>query len=416
MTAAAPLLRDLVEIPTSVQKSDFVISLAQGITDVERTVGTYVVTEQLVTAFDQALSLVGSAIGDRRSKGAYLHGSFGSGKSHFMAVLHLLLQQHPAARSVPELAPVVAKHDARLAGTKTLLVPYHFVGKPSMEAGVLGGYVDHIARIHRDARMPAVFADDKLFADAVRMRTSIGDERFFAGLGGGRTRRRCRSARGGVGGGGDDGARLGASLGRAGGVVAGAVHAGGGVAGRDVGADRPARVAVGGLVGGGRGGGGRGRAAVAGDGRCGGSLRKSRAGDCCATPARPFRRRGRRAASRLVTVITSWEAGMEDERRREVGLFRYALIREAADAALRPSERGLLVRQLSLRDHVGVDRRRVALTPTVRNPYTARAAAPFGPWGEGGEEVPALPRRGLGGFQLGDDLVAGRVVGHVKAA
>ena len=102
-----------------------------------------------------------------------------------MAVLHLLLQHHPAARSVPELAPVVAKHDARLAGTKTLLVPYHFVGKPSMEAGVLGGYVDHITRLHPGARMPAVFADDKLFADAVRMRTSIGDERFFAGLGGG---------------------------------------------------------------------------------------------------------------------------------------------------------------------------------------------------------------------------------------
>lgn len=60
---AAPLLRDLVEIPTSVAKSDFVISLAQGITDPERTVGTYVVTEQIVTAFDQALSLVTSAIG-----------------------------------------------------------------------------------------------------------------------------------------------------------------------------------------------------------------------------------------------------------------------------------------------------------------------------------------------------------------
>jgi hypothetical protein len=185
VTTAAPLLRDLVEIPTSVQKSDFVVSLAQGITDAERTVGTYVVTDQLVTAFDQALSLVASAVADRRSKGAYLHGSFGSGKSHFMAVLHLLLQHHPAARSVPELAPVVAKHDARLAGTKTLLVPYHFVGKPSMEAGVLGGYVDHITRIHPGARMPAVFADDKLFADAVRMRASIGDERFFAGLGGG---------------------------------------------------------------------------------------------------------------------------------------------------------------------------------------------------------------------------------------
>ena len=125
MTApdTAPLLRDLVDIPTSVQKSDFVVSLAAGIDDTQRTVDTYVVTEQLVTAFDQALSLITSAITDKRSKGAYLHGSFGSGKSHFMAVLHLLLQHHPAARSIAELAPVVAKHDERLRGTRTLLVP-----------------------------------------------------------------------------------------------------------------------------------------------------------------------------------------------------------------------------------------------------------------------------------------------------
>ena len=181
----ATLLRDLVDIPTSVQKSDFVISLAQGITDAERTVRTYVVTEQLVTAFDQALSLVTSAIADGKSKGAYLHGSFGSGKSHFMAVLHLLLQHHPTARAVPELAPVVAKHDERLAGTKTMLVPYHFIGKPSMEAGVLGGYVEHVSRLHPEGGLPSVFTDDKLFNDARTQRARMRDEAFFAELGGG---------------------------------------------------------------------------------------------------------------------------------------------------------------------------------------------------------------------------------------
>ena len=43
----------------------------------------------------------------RTSKAAYLHGSFGSGKSHFMAVLHLILQGNPAARGIAELAPVI---------------------------------------------------------------------------------------------------------------------------------------------------------------------------------------------------------------------------------------------------------------------------------------------------------------------
>ena len=46
---------------------------------------------------------------------------------------------------------------------------------------------------------------------------------------------------------------------------------------------------------------------------------------------------------------------MEDGRRRDVGLFRYSLIREAADLALRKAERGALVREIASRDHVGAD-------------------------------------------------------------
>ena len=41
--------------------------------------------------------------------------------------------------------------------------------------------------------------------------------------------------------------------------------------------------------------------------------------------------------------------------RRDVGLFRYALIREPADRSLSKAERGLLVRSLAARDHVGPD-------------------------------------------------------------
>src|SRR5688572_3283613 len=79
---------------------------------------------------------------------------------------------------------------------------------------------------------------------------------------------------------------------------------------------------------------------------------------------------------------------MEDERRREIGLFRYALIREAADAGLTRRERGALVRQLAARDHVGPDGRRVRVSrPTLDRWIRA--------WRAGG--WPALlppPRRG----------------------
>jgi putative transposase len=50
---------------------------------------------------------------------------------------------------------------------------------------------------------------------------------------------------------------------------------------------------------------------------------------------------------------------MDENGRREVGLFRYALIRDAADPALSKAERGWQVRALAEREHVGPDGRLV---------------------------------------------------------
>jgi putative transposase len=48
---------------------------------------------------------------------------------------------------------------------------------------------------------------------------------------------------------------------------------------------------------------------------------------------------------------------MDEEARREVGLFRYALVREASEAGLSRAERGRLVRALVQREHLGPDGR-----------------------------------------------------------
>ncbi len=50
---------------------------------------------------------------------------------------------------------------------------------------------------------------------------------------------------------------------------------------------------------------------------------------------------------------------MDEDGRRDVGLFRYSLIRDAADPSLSRAERGRLVRALAEREHVGPDRRLV---------------------------------------------------------
>jgi len=50
-------------------------------------------------AFDDALNFIKGSVLGHTSKTTYLHGSFGRGTSHFMAILHLILKCHtPAAR------------------------------------------------------------------------------------------------------------------------------------------------------------------------------------------------------------------------------------------------------------------------------------------------------------------------------
>lgn len=188
------LIKDLIAIPEKVQRGDFVLNLASGLEAdaVDQTLAQYVVTPQLAKAFDDALSFIQSAVtgGQNRNKGAYLHGSFGSGKSHFMAVLHLLLQGNPTARAIPELAPVIARHSEWMQSRNILLVPYHMIGASSIEAGVLGGYARYVRARHQDAPVPGFYMADRLFRDAQELRGRLGDEKFFAALnevaGGGR--------------------------------------------------------------------------------------------------------------------------------------------------------------------------------------------------------------------------------------
>lgn len=175
------LIRDLIDIPERVHADDFVLRLSEGVDRPEETLRQYVVTTDIAKRFDQALGLVQSAIKENKSKGAYLHGSFGSGKSHFMAVLLLLLRHHPGARSIKELSTVVADH-SWTEGRKFLLVPYHMIGAASMESAILGHYAEHVRRLHPDAPIPAVFQSEKLFADATGLRSKMGDVAFFGAL------------------------------------------------------------------------------------------------------------------------------------------------------------------------------------------------------------------------------------------
>ncbi|HJW55338.1 MAG TPA: phage resistance protein [Burkholderiaceae bacterium] len=176
------LIKELITIPEQVHQGDFVLKLADGVAHAEATLRDYVVTQQLNACFNDALTFIKQAVQGGGSKAAYLHGSFGAGKSHFMAVLNLLLDNNVSARSIPELANVVAQHNGWTQGRKFLLVPYHMIGARSMESAILGGYAEFVRARHPDAPVPGFYLSERLFEDAVRMRKRIGDEAFFRDL------------------------------------------------------------------------------------------------------------------------------------------------------------------------------------------------------------------------------------------
>ena len=185
MTApTGPTIGDVFNIPRAVHQGDFVLRLTQGVDrdHAEATLRDYVVTPQLQECFKDALLLLRGALDANTSRAAYLHGSFGAGKSHFMAVLSLLLDGDTRARAIPELAPVVSEHREWLGQKKVLVVPMHLINAPSLEAAVFEQYARFVRERHPEAPTPGFYRADQLFTDARSLRSNMGDAAFFARL------------------------------------------------------------------------------------------------------------------------------------------------------------------------------------------------------------------------------------------
>lgn len=175
------LLNELISIPEQIHASDFVLKLNEALSQSDTVVDQYVCTESIAKSLRDGLNLVIQSLGDGRSRSSYLHGSFGSGKSHWMAVLSLLLRRDPALQKNPRLAALV-NESAALAGRKILMVPYHFIEAKSLQQAILEGYVTHVHSLHPDAPLPAVFRSDALLDNAAKLRAQMGDEAFLKAL------------------------------------------------------------------------------------------------------------------------------------------------------------------------------------------------------------------------------------------
>ena len=56
------LIKDLIPLPDKVFRGDFVLNLSAGVLDAQKTVDTYVVTDELLSCFDDALTFIKAAL------------------------------------------------------------------------------------------------------------------------------------------------------------------------------------------------------------------------------------------------------------------------------------------------------------------------------------------------------------------
>ncbi|WP_424347632.1 DUF6079 family protein [Kocuria sp. CH-021] len=177
--ALAMMLRDAIRVPEAVHDDDFVMRIHEGVPAAEQTLKDYVVTEKIAEAFGEGLTLVKSSLTRGNAKGAFIHGSFGAGKSHYMAVMHLLLSGNPHARALEGLQAVVAEY-ADVLARRFLAVDYHLIGAESFESALFSGYINTVKAKHPEAAAPVLHQSDLLFQNAQALRTQIGDELFFS--------------------------------------------------------------------------------------------------------------------------------------------------------------------------------------------------------------------------------------------
>lgn len=184
--STAPTLGKIFDIPDTAGDT-FVLKLSDSVSDHDKlkaSIDSYVITEEISGNLNAALGYVDRALATGNNQGVYLTGSFGSGKSHFMAVLFALLAAEPATRDIAELLPLIAEHtgENKSIGRNLLQLPFHFLDSSSIEDTIFRGYLGHLEALRPEAPLPVLHASEGLFDDADSTRAAMGDAAFFDSL------------------------------------------------------------------------------------------------------------------------------------------------------------------------------------------------------------------------------------------
>ena len=177
------LVREVLDLPDEVPECVVNIRQFDDPAVLAENVRDYVITPRVAQELkDFTRRLQRSVEWHEGGRGHFVHGSFGSGKSHFMATLGLILENHPAIwhKDHSAIQEMRAEFGDWLAGHPVLVIPVYMLGQETFQQAL---YRAANERLQRLGKPPCEFSDARkviarLQADAEK----YGDvvyERFF---------------------------------------------------------------------------------------------------------------------------------------------------------------------------------------------------------------------------------------------
>lgn len=158
-------IRDVFDLPADIPRCIVQIQDFDDLQTLQENIRDYVITDTVAAEMQRLVDrIVASCVRQGAGEGHYLHGSFGSGKSHFMAILGLILQNNPAiwAKEHPAIVALRQRHGDWLAQHPVLVVPVYMLGQKTLQ---LACYNAANERLQRLGQPPCEFSDaDKVIA------------------------------------------------------------------------------------------------------------------------------------------------------------------------------------------------------------------------------------------------------------
>lgn len=177
------LVRDVLDLPDEVPECVVNIRQFDDPDVLAENVRDYVITPRVAQELEDFVQRLHRSVQwHEGGRGHFVHGSFGSGKSHFMATLGLILQGHPAIwqKDHPIIQKLRAEFSDWLGSHPVLVVPVYMLGQETFQQAM---YKAANERLQRLGKPPCEFSDAHKVIERLRSEAEkfggVVYQRFF---------------------------------------------------------------------------------------------------------------------------------------------------------------------------------------------------------------------------------------------